>query len=239
MLVPPLPETVAGDVALEKSPGIASTPELDVIADEMALPVLLKLGDDISTDDIMPAGTRVMPWWSHIPRTSEFTFDAVDGTYPGRAKAVQDAGGHAIVAGNDYGQGSSRGNAALAPCYLGLRVVAARSFARIHWQNLVNFGVLPLTFADPADCDALRQGDVLRIAGLRRALQAGPEVRATVERQGGGQGRAAIRLRHDLSERQLRLLLAGGVVNWLRDRLGAGDAERTAAPREAEPASVQ
>lgn len=214
MLVPPLPEEEARAARLEKHIGVDSIPELTVIEDTLDVPVLLKVGDDISTDDIMPAGTRVMPWWSHIPRTSEFTFEPVDQTYPRRAAETKDGPGHAIVAGNNYGQGSSRENAALAPRYLGLRVVAARSFARIHWQNLVNFGVLPLTFADPADYDGLQQGDVLRLTGLREALRAGNELTANV----GGRG---IRLRHELSPRQMDLLLAGGVINWLRARLAA------------------
>ncbi|MBV8911796.1 MAG: aconitate hydratase, partial [Acetobacteraceae bacterium] len=195
-LVPPLPQEEASKVALEKNVGIDSIPELEPIADEFEIPVLLKVGDDISTDDIMPAGARVMPWWSHIPRTSEFTFEPVDDTYPRRAAQTREGAGHAIVAGNNYGQGSSRENAALAPRYLGLRLVAARSFARIHWQNLVNFGVLPLTFADPADYDRLRQGDVLKLSGVRGSLRAGPELRAQVNGH-------SVLLRHDLSPRQL------------------------------------
>ena len=174
MLVPPLPAEEARGVRLEKGVGVDSIPELDVVADELEAPLMLKLGDDISTDDIMPAGVRVMPWWSHIPRTSEYTFEVVDESYPRRAAEARDAGrGHAIVAGNNYGQGSSRENAALAPRYLGLRVVLARGFARIHWQNLVSFGVLPLTFTDPSDHDRIERGDVLRLRGLRRALRAG------------------------------------------------------------------
>src|SRR5206468_12666729 len=121
MLRPPLPEAERRAVALEKTPLIDSIPELDVIPDAIAVPVLLKVGDDISTDDIMPAGARVMPFWSNIPRTSEFTFEPVDDTYPRRARENRVGNGHAIVAGNNYGQGSSRENAALAPRYLGLR----------------------------------------------------------------------------------------------------------------------
>lgn len=134
-----------------------------------------------------------------------------------RARAIRDAGrGHAIVAGNNYGQGSSRENAALAPRYLGLRVVLARGFARIHWQKLVNFGVLPLTFADPADYDRIGPGAVLRLSGLHRALRAGRDVSAALD----GAGRT-VALRHDLSPRQLDLLLRGGVINRLRERLAA------------------
>lgn len=217
MLVPPLPAEEAREVALEKSVGIDSIPELDAIADALEVPVMLKVGDDISTDDIMPAGARVMPWWSHIPKTSEFAFDPVDDTYPRRATATRDSGrGHAIVAGSNYGQGSSRENAALAPRYLGLRVVLARSFARIHWQNLVNFGVLPLTFADPADYGRIGRDDVIRLSGVYGALRSGREISAALASK-----EHAIPLRHDLSPRQVDLLLAGGVINWLRERLVA------------------
>src|SRR3954467_11474274 len=194
MLAPPLPEAESGGIALEKTPNIDSIPELDVIPDEIAVPVLLKVGDDISTDDIMPAGARVMPFWSNIPRTSEFTFEPVDDTYPRRALEGRDKG-HAIVAGNNYGQGSSRENAALAPRFLGLRTVLARSFARIHWQNLVNFGVLPLTFADPGDYDSLKLGDVIRLSGVHAILRSGTK-RLTASL---GDGKSTIALRHNLS----------------------------------------
>ena len=194
---------------------IVSIPEQEVIHENLALPVLLKVGDDISTDDIMPAGARVMPFWSNIPKTSEFTFEQVDSSYPHRAKqGGQGREGHAIVAGSNYGQGSSRENAALAPRYLGLYAVIAKSFARIHWQNLVNFGVLPLTFADPADYDRLELGGVVRLKGVHAALRSGTkELTAEI-----GRG-AQITLRHDLSPRQIDLLLSGGVINWLRERL--------------------
>jgi aconitate hydratase len=228
MLVPPLPKAEARQAPLEKTPNITSIPELGVIAGELTLPVLLKVGDDISTDDIMPAGARVLPFWSNIPKTSEFTFEPVDASYPQRAMAVRETTGHAIVAGNNYGQGSSRENAALAPRYLGLAVVLARSFARIHWQNLVNFGILPLTFIDPADYDQLRQGDTIQLKGVRKALQSGPELMAAL----AGNGRT-IALRHDLSPRQLDLLLGGGVINWLRERLtpnAAADEDAGRAP---------
>ena len=215
MLVPPLSEEESRGEKLEKTPMIASIPELEVIPEDLALPVLLKVGDDISTDDIMPAGARVMPFWSNIPKTSEFTFEQVDSSYPHRAKqGGQGREGHAIVAGSNYGQGSSRENAALAPRYLGLYAVIAKSFARIHWQNLVNFGVLPLTFADPADYSRLELGGVIRLKGVHAVLRSGAkELTAEI-----GRG-APITLRHDLSPRQIDLLLSGGVINWLRERL--------------------
>jgi aconitate hydratase len=223
MLVPPLPEEEARRVRLEKTVNIDSIPEMDAIPDELELPVLLKVGDDISTDDIVPAGTRVLPFWSNIERVGDFVFETVDEGYPRRARENREGGGrgHIIAAGNNYGQGSSRENAALAPRHLGLRVVLARSFARIHWQNLANFGVLPLTFADPADYDGLAQGDVIRLSGVHDALRSGRrEFDASLVADGGGAGRT-IPLRHDLSPRQANLLIAGGVINWLRERLAA------------------
>ena len=214
MLVPPLPEEEARGLALEKTPNIVSIPELDIIPDDLVLPVMLKVGDDISTDDIMPAGARVMPFWSNIPKTSEFAFESVDDSYPQRARENREGNGHTIIAGNNYGQGSSRENAALAPRYLGLRVVVAKSIARIHWQNLINFGVLPLTFADPGDYDGLEPGDVIRIDGVHAALKTARELRCS---RAGKQG--TIALQHALSPRQVDLLLTGGVINWLRQRL--------------------
>ena len=183
--------------------------------------MLLKVGDNISTDEIMPAGPKVLPYRSNIQQIAEFVFYPVDETYPRRAREARDAGtGHAIVAGNNYGQGSSREHAALAPRYLGLRAVLARSYARIHWQNLANFGVLPLTFADPADYDRIAQGDVVRLSGVHGALRSGQrEFAASLVAANGARRTTAVR--HDLSPRQVDLLLAGGVVNWLRKRLAA------------------
>lgn len=215
MLVPPLSEEESRAADLEKTVNIASVPDLGIVPDALTVPVLLKVGNDISTDDIMPAGARVMPWWSNIPKTAEFTFDAVDDTYPKRARQMGPGRGHAIVGGLNYGQGSSRENAALAPRYLGLEVVLAKSFSRIHWQNLANFGVLPLTFADPADYDALEVGDTVSLSDIRAQVRAGRDLTART-----GRGRE-IALRHDLSPRQVDLLFSGGVINWLRERLAA------------------
>ena len=215
MLLPPVPREEARRVELVKGPNIASLPDLEPLADAIELPVLLKVGDDISTDEIMPAGGRVLPFRSNIPRISEFAFDVIDDTYARRAKEVRERGGHVVVGGDNYGQGSSREHAALAPRFLGLRLVIAKSFARIHWQNLVNFGVLPLTFAEPGDYDALERDEVICIPALHQALRAGGELVARLS----GQDRE-LRLRHDLSKRQLDVLLVGGVINWVRSRRG-------------------
>ncbi len=207
---PPLAE--ARNIELVKGPNIASLPESEPLPDSLELPVLLKVGDDISTDEIMPAGSRVLPFRSNIPKIAEFVYEQIDETYPMRARKQGD---HAIVGGSNYGQGSSREHAALAPRHLGLRLVVAKGYARIHWQNLVNFGLLPLTFANPGDYDKLEQGDVIKLDGLRESLGTGDTLVASVE------GKDDIRLKHQMSPRQVEVLLAGGLINWVRNR-GAG-----------------
>jgi len=153
---------VGEDVEIVKGPNIKPLPELSVLPERLEGPVLLKLGDNISTDDIMPAGTKVLPFRSNIPEISKFTFNAIDETYYDRSLKYQKSGSF-IIGGLNYGQGSSREHAALGPRYLGLRAVIAKSFARIHWQNLCNFGILPLTFSNPDDYEKIKQGDVLAI----------------------------------------------------------------------------
>jgi aconitate hydratase len=210
LLMAPTETAEARATRLEKTSNITTLPDFGRFSGDVVAPVLLKTGPDISTDDIIPAGTRVMPYWSNIPKVAEFTFEGVDNTYPTRAKAIRDRGQHhAIVAGTNYGQGSSRENAAIAPRYLGVEVVIAQSFARIHWQNLINFGVLPLTFANPSDYDHLQPGDTIRIADVAAALKAGREIAAAIDGSDD-----PIMLCHHLSERQIDILLAGGAINW-------------------------
>ncbi|MDQ3618889.1 MAG: aconitate hydratase [Actinomycetota bacterium] len=210
MLVAP-PESGEG-VDLIKGPNISSLPDLEPL-DDMEIEVLLKVGDGISTDEIMPAGQRVLPYRSNIPEISEFTYIQIDDSYPERARAAK--GGHAVVGGGNYGQGSSREHAAIAPRYLGLRVVIAKNFARIHWQNLVNFGVLPLEFTDDSDYESIEQGDVLAFGGLRSVLQDGGD-EITVENETKSEKYA---LRHRLSKRQAEMVLAGGLIPVFRRRL--------------------
>ena len=186
-------------------------PLLDPVPDRLDVPVILTVGDDVSTDDIIPAG-HALPYWSNVFATRRFAFERVLPDYPAQAQAATD--GHAIVGGRNYGQGSSRENAALVPAIMGLRIVVAESFARIHWQNLVSFGVLPLVFGDPADRTRIERGDRLRLRDLRAQLGAGRAVEAEV-------GGRTLALRHELSPRQLEILTAGGVVNWIRDRPAA------------------
>jgi aconitate hydratase len=205
MLLAPLDEAEARNVELVKGSNIVSLPEFDPLPDDLEVPVLLTVGDNVSTDEILPAGSRVLPYRSNIPKIAEFVFTQGDPTYSGRAAETVD--GHAIVGGENYGQGSSREHAVIAPRYLGLRAVLAKSFARIHWQNLANFGVLPLDFADPADADRIAQDDVVRFTGLHDALRSSTTVRAQV-------GDREIELRHHLSDRQVAMVLAGGRIPY-------------------------
>ena len=193
---------------LEKGPNIRSLPRLEPLAGESALPVLLRLGDDVSTDEILPAGARVLPLRSNLERIAEFAFAAFDQDYPARAR---ETGAHAVVAGRNYGQGSSREHAALAPRSLGLRVVVAKSFARIHRQNLVNFGVLPLIFADEAGYEALAPGQELRLPAFEELLEAR-------DRELGTGSGARVPVHHDLSPRERDVLLAGGRLRDRRER---------------------
>jgi aconitate hydratase len=214
MLEPPLPSEEAKRVKLAKGPNIASLPELDPLPDTLEIPVLLKVGDNISTDEIMPAGARILPYRSNIPKISEFTFQVVDPSYAKRAKTVRQAGGHVVIGGSNYGQGSSREHAALAPRFLGLRMVIAQSFARIHKQNLINFGVLPLTFTNPSDYNELEQNDVLVVSNLRQLIQqAGDSIQIPIEVKSKD---LAFEASAKLSQREVSVILTGGLTNWIR-----------------------
>jgi aconitate hydratase len=203
MLVAPLPLGEARQQELVKGPNIASLPELDPLPGRIEAPVQLKLGDNVSTDEILPAGAQVLPLRSNIPAISKFAFAHLDPEYAKRAAAAD--GPHVVVAGENYGQGSSREHAVIAPRYLGLRVVIAKSFARIHWQNLANFGILPLQFSDPGDYDTIGLDDVILLEDLPGQLSAGQPVTASA----GGQ---KLSLTHQLSERQIAMILVGGRI---------------------------
>jgi aconitate hydratase len=210
MLLPPADPGIP--VELEKGPNIKPLPSFEELPEAVAGPVLLKVGDDISTDEIMPAGSRVLPYRSNIPEISRFVFSQIDEGFYERAMARRREA-FFVVGGNNYGQGSSREHAALAPRYLGLKVVIAKSFARIHRQNLVNFGILPLTFADPGDYDRIQQGDVLEIKHPIEALRQGNTVLVwNVTRN------VAFAAEHGLSGRQLATMAEGGLINLVRKR---------------------
>jgi aconitate hydratase len=213
MFEAPLPPEQAGRVKLLKGPNISALPDFGPLPDRIEAPVALKVGDDVSTDDILPAGARVLPYRSNIPKLAEFTFSQLDETYAQRVFASKDYSAHIVVGGANYGQGSSREHAAIAPRYLGLRAVLAVSFARIHWQNLANFGVLAIEFVDPDDYLRIEQEDVLVMADLRNAISSGTRVK--VRNATRGQEYTA---RHRLSGRQVAMLLAGGLLPWLRQQ---------------------
>jgi len=213
MLEGPLPLEESAHVELVKGENISSLPVFGPLADHIEAPVVLKVGDDISTDGILPAGAKVLPYRSNIPKLAEFTFGQIDESYPARAAETRDATGHIVVAGANYGQGSSREHAAITPRFLGLRAVLAVSYARIHWQNLANFGVLAIEFAEAADHDRIQQGDVLMLTGIREALVAGTAI--TVHNKTREEDYMA---RHGLSTRQVDMVLAGGLIPWLRER---------------------
>lgn len=206
MLVPPLPPEQAVKERLEKGPNIESLPRFEAVPEPLDATIAIKVGDDISTDEIMPAGARVLPLRSNIPALSTFVFTQIDDDYPERAASLKEKGGHLVVAGANYGQGSSREHAAIAPRFLGLHAVIAKSFARIHWQNLANFGILPLEFANPQDYEGVDQGDALLLEHWREELQNGPlNVRNTTKG-------TSFEVRHHLSSRQIDLVLNGGQI---------------------------
>jgi aconitate hydratase len=213
MLEAPLPLAEASQVELVRGENISSLPMFDPLADRIEAPVALVVGDDISTDEILPAGAKVLPFRSNIPLLARFTFDQVDETYAARTDETRDTSGHIIIAGANYGQGSSREHAAITPRFLGLRAVLAVSFARIHWQNLANFGVLALQFADSTDHARIQRDDVLVLEGIREALAKGTEI--TVHNTTRDEHYATVQ---NFSKRQVDMLLAGGLISWLQGR---------------------
>lgn len=209
MLEPPLPPEQAQQEELVKGSNISALPEFPPLPDRIEAPVLLKVGDNVSTDEISPAGARALPFRSNVPKLADFTFTRIDRAYPTRAHEVADTG-HIVVGGENYGQGSSREHAAITPRYLGLRAVLAKSFARIHWQNLANFGILALEFHRPEDYDRIEAGDTLMLTRLRENIQNGAEF--AVHNRTKGEDYA---VQHRLSPRQVEAVLAGGRIPLL------------------------
>ena len=216
MFEAPLDESRARKVELVKGPNIASLPILDPLPDGLELPVMLKVGDDISTDEIMPAGARVLPFRSNIPKISEFVYEIIDPDYAQRALEYKPRDGHAIIGGENYGQGSSREHAALAPRYLGLRVVIAKSFARIHRTNLINYGILPLVFDDETIYDQLEMDDVLVLSNLHKQLSGSAEDGKLVVQVPDKS--LTFTASHQLSTHMKEVLLAGGLTNWVQEK---------------------
>ena len=198
----------ADSVEVLRGPNIKKFPQSRPMDDNLELPVVLKVGDNITTDHIMPAGAKILPYRSNIPFLSQFCFGVCDKSFPERAKA---AGQSIIVGGSNYGQGSSREHAALVPMYLGVRCVIAKSFARIHAANLINAGIMPLTFADPADYDKIAQDGVLHIENIFQGMDDG-KMTATI----GATGEQCT-LVCQFTQRQKAILKAGGLLNYTRE----------------------
>ncbi|MEW5914668.1 MAG: aconitate hydratase [Thermodesulfobacteriota bacterium] len=204
------PPASGQEVEILRGPNIAPFPQLSALPADLACTVTLKVGDNITTDHIMPAGSQILPLRSNIPAISRYVFSGVDKHFAEKTQAAAPA---AVVGGENYGQGSSREHAALAPRYLGVQVKIAKSFARIHRANLVNFGVVPLVLADPADYQRLDEGQVIELPGLKAATLDGREdIDAWLE------GRP-LQLRLSASPREREILAAGGLLNYIRDHL--------------------
>lgn len=205
-VIPPPKDTKPRELIL--GPNIKPLPTFGPLEDSIGGPVLLKVGDNISTDAILPAGAKVLPFRSNIPEIAKFTYSLVDETFYDRAMEHQ-KDGFLIVAGSNYGQGSSREHAAIAPRYMGLRAVIAKSYARIHRKNLINFGMVPLYFQSDADYDAIDQGDELALPDIKAAIKSRAS-EITVENKTKGTTFKAV---HDLSDAEEEMLLLGGLIN--------------------------
>lgn len=211
MIIPPSPTPEA--VKVIKGPNIKEVPVKEPLAESLTAKVLIKVGDNISTDDILPAGAKILPLRSNIPEISKYTFSRIDPTFYERARAAK-AG--VIVGGENYGQGSSREHAAIAPMYLGVKAVIAKSLARIHKENLVNFGIIPLTFENPSDYDRIDAGDELEIPRLAEAVRKNEPIKIVNKTKG-----IEFVTTFSLIEKQREVLLAGGLLPYIRKKIQA------------------
>ena len=210
MIELPAPESEAASVTVERGPNIKPFPLSEKLSDSLEKECILKVGDNITTDHIMPAGSKILPYRSNIPYLSKYCFAVCDESFPERAKQ---SGGGIVVGGSNYGQGSSREHAALVPLYLGIRAVITKSFARIHKANLINSGILPLVFADPSDYDRIEQGDLLVLPEVKEELASGAEITLTDKTKG-----FSCKLICDCSERQREMLMYGGLINMMKEK---------------------
>ena len=212
MIVPPASEADMDKVEILRGPNIKPFPKTAPLADSIEAKCSLKVGDNITTDHIMPAGAKILPLRSNIPAISKFCFTVCDEKFPERAESY---GKSIIVGGANYGQGSSREHAALAPLHLGVKAVLVKSFARIHRSNLINAGILPLTFVNEADYDKISQDDVLEIADVRAAVESGKS-ELTVKNKTTGED---IPVLCELTGRTKDIILAGGLLDYTRESL--------------------
>lgn len=210
MVIAPAPVEEMNDVEVLRGPNIKPYPKTAPLAESIDVPCSLKVGDNITTDHIMPAGAKILPLRSNIPAISEHCFTVCDKEFPARAKAL---GSSIVVGGVNYGQGSSREHAALAPLYLGVKAVVVKSFARIHRANLINAGILPLTFVNEADYDSINQGDELSVPNVRQLISDGNEELTLVNKTNGKK----IPVKCELSERTRDIILAGGLLDYTRN----------------------
>ena len=205
-ILPPASLEEAADLPIVRGPNIKPFPDSKELEDTIQVPLVLKVGDNITTDHIMPAGAKILPYRSNIPHLSQYCFEVCDKTFPERAKA---AGESIIVGGSNYGQGSSREHAALVPLYLGVRAVVAKSFARIHAANLINAGIMPLTFENPDDYDSLDQDDVLKLDNIFEGMDLGSMTLKNVTKN------TEIKLSCSFTDRQKSILKAGGLLKFV------------------------
>lgn len=216
MLVAPMEDGT--HIELKKGPNIKTLPHIDPLKDEYKVPVLLKMGDNVSTDEILKAGAEVLPFRSNLPEISKYSFTVIDDTFYDRAqKAKSEYGGHIVVAKENYAQGSSREHAALAPKYLGQVAVIAQSYARIAWQNLVNFGILPLEFINIEDYEKIMQGDMVQFKDLTADIKNRKNIQVKVQKNSGEI--LEFETKHTLSDRQIEVLLKGGIINEFKEKL--------------------
>lgn len=210
MIVPPAKPDEAAQVKILRGPNIKDFPETHPLPESLRAKALLKVGDNITTDHIMPAGSKILPYRSNIPYLSRFCFAVCDKEFPEHCRKN---GRGFIIGGSNYGQGSSREHAALVPLYLGIKAVIAKSFARIHCANLVNAGILPLVFADESDYDAVSQMDELEIPDIRKAIENESEIRVYNRTTG-----RKFEVKPVLTERQRSIILEGGLLNYTREQ---------------------
>ena len=212
MIELPEPEETMDNIEILRGPNIKPYPETTPLLETIEAPVSLKVEDNITTDHIMPAGAKILPLRSNIPAISQHCFTVCDETFPTRAKEL---GQSIIVGGSNYGQGSSREHAALAPLYLGIKAVLVKSFARIHRANLINAGILPLTFVSEADYDSISQGDILALKDVRKLVEDGVTQFNVINKTTGKE----IPVLCELSGRTKDIMLAGGLLDYTRENM--------------------
>jgi len=209
LILPPSPKPEK--VMVEQGPNIKPLPLRGPLENRVEGSVILKVNDNITTDEILPAGAKVLPLRSNIPAISEYLFERIDTSF---VRRIKELGGGFVVGGENYGQGSSREHAALAPMYLGIKAILAKSYARIHRSNLINFGILPLTFKGQDEFEKVQQGDRLRIENIHDSLKKDGFLKVENMTQ-----QRFFEVVHGLNNREQEVLLAGGLLNYIRKRM--------------------